>query len=761
MPRTFGPTQAPGVGVTERDADQPITNADLGWAAWSGILDRGPTDELIQVFSKADLLAKTGNYTDGSHVPDAARDYFDLAGGSGGLFLKRITDGTEAKATFPVYMRRATRTQLGYLEAHNGGRWGGHAAQATGDIDVADIAETTITTGITTWNEDQWAGGYVELAGVANSRYEIVGNTAAGVITVASDSTMDTDLDVSADGRYYVTLEQRADRGLQIEFGDGETDPENEFSMSVILDGTRVAGWDNLSPDPASANYWVEQINGDSANYYVKAVSSWGGATPVNTRAANVYGERSALTATLLTATIHEFAITSPGGGDPTVALGTVTDSHVDQVITITMSDATNGAAVSDKFGALGAVTLGSEFTPDVKWAPPFTVTAGGSALDAADVLVLTFKPLAKTDALVDGTLYPDKTDNAELFYNIIANTPSTITVSVGSDMATDVSGGGSEFMVVKYQRAAGGRDGHAGVDDNDYIAAYDTATSKFLQINGKNVGLVKFAVPGVTSANVQKAAAAFVSSGKVGSQEMRFEVPSNLTTESAIYSFLQGLGRSAYGDYVASAQSFAYVPDPEASGREKLISTTGMIQGREAAIAGAYRGYHKAAAGTTAILPRITRLPTGKQPLNGEYLYPRGINTIELKGGQFVIWGNATFTSNTAWKALHQRRTMSHYINVLRENFDFAVFEINDQTLWGKLRTSLISVFFPEYSKRALDNRYPFELACVIKIDGENNTDLTLANQEVNAEITLRLVNSADHVRFSIGKAGVIDTAA
>lgn len=760
MPQTFGPIQGPGVSVTERDAQRPITPASLGWVAWAGIVERGPVGELIQCFSKADFLAQTGNLIADSHVPDCGRDFFDLSAGTGGILLVRITDGSEVPAQYPLYMRRATRTQLGYLEAHNGGRWGGYGAKYFDNVAlVSDVGVTTLTTGVTSWAVDQWKGGYVELIGVPNTRYEIVGNSAAGVITVASDSDMDADLGVSVETGYNLILEQRADRGLEIELRDGENDPENEFSILVKLDATVVKVWENLSTATSSARYWVNIVNNDSSNYYVRAVDTWTGARPANTRPANYYSTYASLTATLLTADIHEFVI--DGAGDPTMALGALTDDMVEQTLTITMTSATAGDVVSDKFGAVGSVTFGVAFAPDTKFVPVFTITAGGTPMVAADTITIVFKPLGPTNTLVGGFLFPDKTENPEARYNIIANTQSTITVSIGSDMATDVSGGGDEFMVQKFARASDGVDGHAGVDEQDYIAAFDTELSKFIQINGKNLGLVRFAVPGVTDVDVQRAAAAFVESGKVGSQEMRFEVPANVTTESAIYEFGASLGKSAYGRFVISAQSYGYVPDPEAPGAEKLISLTGAMQGREASIARSVGGYHKAAAGTTATLPRVVRLATGKQPLNAEYLYPRGINTIEVRDGQFVIWGNATFTSNTAWKSLHARRTMSYYINVLRENFDFAVFEINDQTLWGRLRSSLIGFFFGEYGKRALDNSFTFEAACVIKIDGENNTALTLSQQEVHADITIRLVNSADHVMFSIGKAGVIDSAA
>lgn len=763
MPRKFGPIQGAGTQVTERDAEQPIQPSALGWAAYAGLLERGPTDELIWCFSKSDMLKKTGSLISESHLPQAARDFFDTAAGAGGLLLVRVTDGTEVASSVPLYMRRTTQTQLGTLTAKDGGRWGGREQRATGDPagGISDFSETTLDTGVLTWTADQWAGAYLELSGVANSRYEVISNDAAGVLTVASDSTMVTDLGVSTDFRWYLILEAVDGKGLKFEVGEGATDPANEFSMNIYLDGELVREYQDLSPDDESPRFWQEVINDDSSNYFVTANDTWLGARPATTRPANVWGNHSLLTATVLTADIHEFAITlSPGGGDPTFALGTTTEEHLPQTITITMTSPTEGTAVSDQFGALGTVTLGSLFTPDVKWAPPFTVTAGGTALAASDVLTVVYKPLPAD--LTGGYLYPDKLDNPDSVYRIVASTHSTITVATGSDMATDVSGGSTEFQVVKALPLSGGRDGHAGVDDNDYVQAYDVDTSLFLQINGKELGLVKFAAPGVTSTSVQSAGAAFVSSGVIGAQQWRYEVPSNITDEASVDEHVnRTLGRSAWGDYKVSWPSFVYIDDPEVAGRLKLVSATGMIHGREASMAANYLGYHKAAAGLAATLPKVVKLPTGEVQLNEEFLNPRGINIIKKKKGNFVLWGNRTVTSNTGWLFAHSRETMSYYINVLRESFDFSIFELNDPQQWAIVRSALLSFFQPEYAKRALDNTFPLSESLVIKIDTENNTPLTQANGDLNAEVTLRIVNSVERLKFGIGKAGVIDTGA
>src|SRR5690606_36074587 len=103
----------------------------------SGILERGPTDELIFCSSGTDTLAKTGNLTSDSLLPDCLRDFFSLYGGSGGVILKRITSGTELQSEVDLFARRSSlRTKVGELKAKNGGRWGGFAAKATGDVDT-------------------------------------------------------------------------------------------------------------------------------------------------------------------------------------------------------------------------------------------------------------------------------------------------------------------------------------------------------------------------------------------------------------------------------------------------------------------------------------------------------------------------------------------------------------------------------------------------------------------------------------------------
>lgn len=773
MVRRFGPTRGAGTVIEEQEGDKAITPGALGWAGYAGIMEKGRVGELMLISSKTELIARTGGVIPDSYLPDCAQDYFGLANGAGGLALVRVTDGNEIKASATLYARNAdVLTPMGTLEADNGGVWGGKALRVTDDLDnIGGLTDTTLQLPAaiaTDYATDRFKGGYVELADVPNTRYPIVGSSAAGLITVASDQTMLTDYNALSGTslRFYVVLENGG-KALSYRVADGEESPDSEFSIEVFVDGAGVKKWGNLHTDPANARYWVNVINNDASNYYVRATDLWTGAHTAAIRPANFYGRIATVTATVLTAVIHDFQIASPGGGDPTLALGTTTDDMRAQTLTVTMTAATTGTVVSDKFGALGTVTLGTLFDPpnaaggalENKWAPPFTITAGGSPLAAADVLTIHYEPF-EASTLIGGSLYPDKANAKLEYYRITANTHKTVTVAAGSDLT--VSGAPADaFMVVAAIEMAGGADGNADVIDADYEQqAWDVDNSPFNDIAGQNLGLVKFATPGVTSTAVQKAGAAYV---EAKNHQYRYEAPSNVTTEQAVLALVNDtLGRSDYA--VIAWPSYGYVPDPDPAfareGRLKLIPTTGMIHGREARIAVDYDGYHKAEAGVDATLPRLLKLPTGDSRLNEELLNPAGIAVLKKKQGNFVIWGDRTVHRDPAWRFKHQREQMSYYEQVLQASFDFIIFAINDAISDKLAETALITFFLPEFVKRALRGK-TFKDAAIIKVDEENNTDLTRANGDKYAQVSLRLADTVERFIIQIGKQGIFESVA
>jgi hypothetical protein len=764
--RKFGPTRAAGVRIEEQDGDKSITPGALGWAGFVGITEKGPVNKMVLCSTSSDFTKWFGGIIPESLLPDCADDYFTLANGAGGLAVCRVTDGNELQASYTVYNRRLGNLlgPVGTIKALNGGRWGGAEKRHAGTVlAVASITATTLqieAAQATNYKQDELKGGYITLVQVANKQYLITGNTAAGLVTVQSDANMIGDHGGGAGSLlYYIELDNNG-KAISIQLGDGDEQPDTEFSLEVYLDGTLSKRWGNLSTDPAAARYWVNLINSDTDNSYISVTDLWTGAQVASVRPANYYAAIASVTALVLTATIHSLTINSPGGGNPTMTLGATNDNMLEQTITITMSSATAGTAVSDRFGALGAVTLGVAFVPSpaFKYVPGFTITAGASPLAATNTLIIRFRPF-KPNKLIGGFVWPDKVNAKRNKFRIVANDHKTVTVAAGSDLTVD-GAPGDEFMIQAPIEMTGGRNGIANIVDATYQTAWEPSTSPMNDTNGLNLGLVKFATPGINSTAVQKAGTAYA---EAKNHQYRAEFPANIVTDNAALAYiLDTLGRSDYQTVFFPSYADVPHPDPISSreGKRKTIPTTGMQLGREARFANDYAGYHKAQAGQDAILPRILAIPTLDKALNEELLNPAGINVIKKSKGNYVLWGDRTCNLDPTWKFKHQREQMSYYEHVLQENFDFIIFTINDSLSDRQAETALVSFFMPEYTKRALRGK-DFKSACIIKVDAELNTDLVRSQGDKIASISLKLADVTERFIIRIGKQGIFEATA
>jgi hypothetical protein len=760
--KRFGPIRGAGVSVTELEGEKGIEPGALGFAGYGGVFEKGPVGEMVRVTGKASYLKKFGAWIDDSLAPDCAIDFFDNAAGAGGLLIVRVTDGNEVAAQATLYGRYGDLlTPVGTCKAKNGGRWGGAEKRYTADMSaIGDLTDITLDTGLTL-KEDQWKGGYIELDDVANSRYPIVGNTVAGIVSVSPDQTMLQDHSGGVNLRYYLVLENEG-KEVSILIEDGEENAATEFALSTYVDGAFIKKYPNLSTDPTSSRYWVDIINEDGANDEIEVVDLWTGAHVPAVRPANHYGVIDTVTDTVLTAVIHDVTVNSPVGlGDPTFALDTTNDDMIAQKITLTFSDPNTFTAVSDKFGALGAGTMPANpapavpFVPNNKWTPEFSITDGVTPLVAADTVVINYKPLVP-DQLIGGKVYPDKANEAKVKFRIVDNDHKTITAADGSTM-TDDGAPLDEWLVEAPRPLAGGFDGHAGLVDADYNQQlWDVDLSPFNRTENKNLGLVKFATPGVTSTAVSKAGVAYAAAKN---HQYRYEIPSNKTTENGAEDHINNtLGRSDYA--CVYFPSYGYVPDPEATepGKLKLVPLTGQIHGKEARISNDYVGYHKAQAGIEVTLPKVLKIPTGDNILDEEVLNPLGIGVIKKVKGNFILWGDRTLWLDPAWKWKHQREQMSYYEHVLQEGFDWIVFMINDPVTEKLAFTALRSFFQPEFVKRAIRGD-SLDDAAKIKIDAENNTDATRAAGDMFAEIKLRLADTVERFNIIIGKQGIFDS--
>lgn len=770
MVRRIGPVRGAGTVIEEQEGQKSISPGALGWAGYGGITEKGDVGELITAATREDYVKKCGSYVSGSLLPDACFDYYGLARGGGGLLLVRVTDGNELESELSLYSRRVPRAVMGTIKAKNGGRWGGKRRKYSADLSASGkLSNTTLDTEDTTsFTKDQWEAGWIELDAVSNTLYPVIANTALGVITVASNSTMKDDWTAAAaptNLRYYLYLENDQ-KALSYEIRDGEEKPDTEFGLFVYVDGTLANDWPNLSVETTDSRYWLNIINNDGSNNEIEVVDSLTGALTADDRPANYYGKIAAVTTTVLTSDLSDFDPDVVGDGNGTVALGATTDLMVDQTLTLTFTAPTTANVVSSVFGAAGIVTVATPFNPPAgtggadinRWIPIFTLTAGATAWELDDVATIVYRPFI-ADSLIGGYLYPDKVNAKKEKYLIIDNDHKTITVAAGSDLTT--SGAISDYFMVRAPLELDlGKDGNADLTDADYNnQAWNLGGSPFDRILGRNLGLVKFGTPGVTSTSVQKAGIAYADAQN---HQYRVEIPSATVTEEAVEIYVNDtIGRSDFSVY--AFPSYAYVTDPEgqSQGKLKLVSTTGMIHGRESRIANDWLGYHKAGAGQDAILPAILKLTTGEAVLNEETLNPLGVAVIKKVKGNFVIWGDRTANLDPTWKWKHQREQMSYYENVLRENFEWIIFAINDPISDKQVLGALKTFFLPEWrTKRALQGS-TFEEAAIIKVDAENNTAATRAAGDKNASVDLWLADTTERLRILMSKQGIFEAAA
>lgn len=315
----------------------------------------------------------------------------------------------------------------------------------------------------------------------------------------------------------------------------------------------------------------------------------------------------------------------------------------------------------------------------------------------------------------------------------------------------------GSQYMIVAPQSLTGGYDGKESLADTDYTDALNTNLSKFNNLYGKGLGLVKVACPGVTSTAVQKAGVTYVENR---GYEWRYELPSSVVTETAAEEYINDtFGRSDFAACIFPG--WAYVDDPDSANNLVVRPTVGMVHGVEAAFARAAKGYHKAAADIDAKLTPIRKLIGSFEDteIDHEILNPAGIAAIAYKHGNFVIWGDRMVASSTGWKWKHKREQTLYYEHILRENMDWIVFALNNTATTAILAGALIGFFKPEYRRGILDGK-TFEQACTITCNENNNTESTAAAGDLYAEIRVKIVNVVERVIIRFGQAGIFDDA-
>ncbi|MFI9306680.1 phage tail sheath family protein [Streptomyces triculaminicus] len=212
-----------------------------------------------------------------------------------------------------------------------------------------------------------------------------------------------------------------------------------------------------------------------------------------------------------------------------------------------------------------------------------------------------------------------------------------------------------------------------------------------------------------------------------------------------------QFLGRLASPDEDAAAFTALYYPwvnVPGVDGIARTVVPSGHLAGVWART-DAERGVFKAPANQN--LRGVLSLPTLLTDQRHGELNDKGVNCLRVFPDRgLLVWGARTRSSSRDWRYLNVRRLVSFLSDSIRQSSTWAVFEPNDDRLWGTLRHAVGSFLTDQWRQGALLGRTPDEAFYVI-CDRTNNTSATIDAGQVICDIGIAPVRPAEFVQFTI----------
>lgn len=518
-----------------------------------------------------------------------------------------------------------------------------------------------------------------------------------------------------------VTLVQQGNDGLGIEITAGQKFPATHFGLTVRFNDTVVYQVSDASLDPVDRYYVEPLINDDgrnicyqseSQNYnqWITVESLWDSAytTGISADVRPVNGSGPALA--VLPNRIYTVANLDYSR---VVSRFLFPDPYAQGRSSVRVSRASAPTAISGTISSLGTVVTGtgSVFRTQVK---------------PGDYL---YDPVSKTArrvrAVISDTLLNLDTTFA---VNVPALTKGQVAGFLECDPGynlTTLTSIGRSFNVTYPELLKGGYDGDlAALNPYSYTQYLgqdrDMLSGAFW---GKGLGLVKFALPGVSDVVAQKAAANYA---QYASYEFRTEIPSNYTSATTAEQYVNNiLGRN---DCISVAfPSYAYVNSAIAAG-ERFVPASGDIMGGEASYANANSGYHYSFAGVKAVMSRITRLPVSLSPQDEQLLNLAGIVCVKKMQGNIVVWGARGPAISPMYDFLHARRIQSNFVRMFLESRQLLeqLFQPNQPYLLDAIIMVLNNWALNEYKKGTFTQYLTFEQAVEIRGQNSGNSLIT-----------------------------------
>jgi phage tail sheath protein FI len=189
-------------------------------------------------------------------------------------------------------------------------------------------------------------------------------------------------------------------------------------------------------------------------------------------------------------------------------------------------------------------------------------------------------------------------------------------------------------------------------------------------------------------------------------------------------------------------------VGDTAGIGRNPTISVppSGYVAGLFARIDGR-RGVWKAPAGTEATLNGTIAIGQELTDLHSDELNPKGVNALrQIPGAGRVVWGSRTMIPASEWRYVPVRRTAIFLRTSIYNGIQWAVFEPNDEPLWGSLRATIGGFMETQFRNGAFAGRTRDD-AYFVKVDADTTTEIDQAAGVVNILVGFAPLRPAEFV--------------
>ena len=388
-----------------------------------------------------------------------------------------------------------------------------------------------------------------------------------------------------------------------------------------------------------------------------------------------------------------------------------------------------------------GPRTEGTQLALDVDAGTPFDSTptrAGAAGTVVEDLAAVT---IVATEALEPGRLRALPTVFS-------AARDTGLTESSGLNPALRPAETGDQPL-----RLRGGTDGAEAVSPTDFSGRED-ATGRTGLLSFDDVDIQMLVLPGRNEpdylstgmAYADRRGVFYIADG-VGSDDRQFAVDTG-----DVVRFVEGL--PSRSNNAAMFYPWIEVSDPVGVGRapRRFVPPSGHVAGVFART-DRTRGVWKAPAGLEARIPGALDLQHRLQDPDQDQLNPIGLCCLrERPGAGVVSWGARTLSPDPEWRYTNVRRTGLFLMESLRRGLQWVVFEPNDFTLWGRIRSTVEAFMLGLHRQGAFQGATPAE-AFAVKCDAETNPQELIDQGIVTVQVAFAPLKPAEFVVVQISQ--------